>query len=294
VIGAALAAGTAVAAEAPPMVRIEPAAFIMGHADGEPDEGPPQTIRLPSFAIATSEVTRGAFAAYVAATGAAVAPGCNVYEKGKLVTRPELSWQSPGFPQGDDHPVVCISPKDAAAYAAWLSAQTGRAFRLPSEAEWEYVARFSIAGDDPWPRAADACASAVLLDRDTAKAEAGASLPAGVAEPAAEEGPRPRVAPCSDGFVHTAPVASRAAGPLGTYDMIGNVWELVADCHTESLANVPGDGAPVMRAGCERFVVRGGAWVVGPNVMRLMQRGTLAVDARKYSIGFRLAETLPR
>lgn len=284
----------AAAADAPTIIRIEPTVFTMGHTGGEPDEGPPQTITLKPFAIGATEVTRGQFAAYVKATGASIGTGCNIYEQGKLVTKPDLSWQNPGFAQSDDHPVVCISPVEMKNYAAWLAETTGRRFRLPSEAEWEYVARFQTEGDDPWASPDKACASANVLDRDTAKAEAGKIVPAAAAEAASETGPRPRVAPCSDGFVHTAPVGKLAAGPLGTYDMIGNVWETVADCHTDSLANVGSNGAAVMRENCAAYVVRGGAWVVGPNVIRFMQRGTLGTNARKFSIGFRLAEDIAR
>lgn len=289
---AALATGPVVAADAPAMLRIEPGTFTMGHSDGEADEGPPQTVTLRPFAIAETEVTSGQFAAYVQATGAKIGGGCNVYEQGKLVTKPELSWTNPGYPQTDDHPVVCISPREMQAYADWLAQTTGRKFRLLTEAEWEYVARHRSKGDEPWASPDKACAIANLLDRDTAKAEAGKIVPAAAAEPASETGARPRVAPCSDGFVHTAPVGKLAAHPLGVYDIIGNVWETVADCYTDTLANVPADGGAVQREGCGKFVVRGGAWVVGPNVVRFMQRGTLDADARKFSIGFRLAETL--
>jgi formylglycine-generating enzyme required for sulfatase activity len=291
---AAIVAGSAFAAEAPPMLRIDPTVFTMGHTAGEADEGPPQTITLKPFAIGATEVTRGQFAAYVKATGAAIGGGCNVYEQGKLVTKPDLSWSNPGYPQTDDHPVVCVSPVEMRNYAVWLAAATGRKFRLLTEAEWEYVARYRTEGDDPWPSPDKACTIANLLDRDTAKAEAGKIVPAAAAEPASETGPRPRVAPCSDGFVYTAPVGKLAANPLGAYDVIGNVWEAVADCHTDSLANVPADGGAVVRDGCSKFVVRGGAWVVGPNVVRFMQRGTLEPNARKFSIGFRLAEDIPR
>jgi formylglycine-generating enzyme required for sulfatase activity len=298
-IGAMSLAGTGPAAAAddaalrpPTMVRIDPAPFTMGHRGGEPDEGPPREIRLKPFAVAATEVTRGAFAAYVRASGAAIGSGCNVYEQGKLATRTELSWMQPGFAQGDDHPVVCISPAEAQAYAAWLAKSTGRKFRLLTEAEWEYVARAGLSGDALWASPAEACSGANLLDRDTAKAEAGKILAAAAAEPASETGDAPRVAPCSDGFVYTAPVGRRAANSLGLYDLIGNVWELTADCHADSLQAVPASGAAVVRENCAAFVVRGGAWVVGPNVIRLHQRGMLGAAARKFSIGFRVAEDI--
>jgi formylglycine-generating enzyme required for sulfatase activity len=122
------------------MIVIPTGIFVMGspvdEVDRHTDEGPQHTVNVPSFAAGRSEITRGQWAAFAAATNRPTPPpDCNgYYGQG-------LSWQNPGFAQTDSHPVTCVSWNDAHAYVSWLSGVTGRTYRLLTEAEWEYAAR---------------------------------------------------------------------------------------------------------------------------------------------------------
>ncbi|HEY0180158.1 MAG TPA: bifunctional serine/threonine-protein kinase/formylglycine-generating enzyme family protein [Dokdonella sp.] len=148
-----------------------------------------------AFAIATTEVTRAAYARFVAASGRRPAP-CR--DSQRLFARSDgLDWTHPGFAQADDHPVVCVSWDDANAYARWLGARTGARYRLPSDEEWLLVAQPAGAGTD--------CGAANIARRSGAGA-------------------------CDDGYTWTAPVGHFAATPLGVYDISGNVGEWIDGC----------------------------------------------------------------
>ena len=120
------------------MIIVPSGIFTMGSPADEPgrwdDEGPQHQVRIRSFAVGKYEVTRGQFAAFVAATGHDTGNSCWPYQD-------EENWRNPGFTQTDTHPVVCVSWNDAKAYTNWLSRKTGQNYRLLTEAEWEYVAR---------------------------------------------------------------------------------------------------------------------------------------------------------
>jgi len=118
-------------------------------------------VKVESFAIGQMEVTRGQYAIFVKETQRQPpAQGCYTFginndviftnDVEKLMD-PHASWLNPGFDQTDEHPVTCVSWQDAKDYVTWLARKTGRAYRLPSEAEWEYAARAgtSSAGINP-------------------------------------------------------------------------------------------------------------------------------------------------
>jgi len=279
---------TTAAAAKPEMARLEPGRFIMGSQAGEPDEQPAHqvVIRRP-FALGQFEVTRGEYAAFVQATQRPTTPGCNVYRDGKLTTTAEADWKNPGFMQTDAHPVVCVSWEDATAYAAWLSAQTGRRFRLPSEAEWEYAARKGAINETFWRTADDACRFANGTDA-SALADAGGKLVTG--DPTRYASPGDQAFPCDDGAIHTASVGRQRANGRGLHDILGNVWEFVQDCVTDSYAHGPLDESPVTAGDCTRRGIRGGAWNSGPPYVRIGNRSALKQQDGNWAIGFRLAE----
>lgn len=154
-----------------PVMAVAPGgAFVMGAPENEagrfPEEGPQHTVRVAAFALSQAPITRGEYAAFVRATNRPDGAPCALMDnEGNWRETPGLSWRNPGFEQSDDHPVACVSWKDAQAYAAWLSARTGRAYRLSSEAEFEYAARAGAATTFPWgDKAGDVCARANGFD----------------------------------------------------------------------------------------------------------------------------------
>jgi serine/threonine-protein kinase PpkA len=152
-----------------------------------------------AFAIATTEVTRGDWSRFAAATRHDAAP-CRDFS-GPLALFARRSWKAPGFDQGDDHPVVCIGAADAEAYAAWLSQRTGARYRLPTRVEWATAIRGGATRACRDGNLRDAAARALRESHD-----------------------------CNDGHAHTAPVGRFAAGPLGLFDAAGNAAEWSADC----------------------------------------------------------------
>lgn len=273
------------------MVDIPSGTFALGSADGEPDERPPRTITVNAFQIAAREVTVGEFRRFVDATGHTPAPGCNRYIDGKLTAVSDLSWRNPGFPQGDSFPVACVGWNDAQAYIAWLNTTTGKRFRLPTEAEWEYAAKAGNSSSDrPWTDAVNACAAANVMDRTAAAASDSKMI---FGDPTKYLSTDEQVFPCSDGYLYAAPVGSFAANAWGVYDIIGNVWEFVQDCGATSYGEWPADAGAVETRDCERRGIRGSGWNIGPKFARIANRSTMAPDGRNWGIGFRLAHDAP-
>src|SRR5687768_11566839 len=149
-------------ADCPPMIVIPAGAFVMGSPDDEAGryatEGPRRNLTIASFAMSVHEVTRAQYAAFVTDTARPDGIGCKTMGDGSTtaaVPDAAASWRSPGFDQTADHPVVCVSWRDASDYATWLARNTGHDYRLPSEAEWEYAARAGTTTAYAWGDRAD-------------------------------------------------------------------------------------------------------------------------------------------
>lgn len=132
---------TPVCTYCPEMVAIPAGSFSMGSNDGNSDEKPIHTVNVKRFEMGKYEVTRGQFAAFVTATNYDAGNSCYVYINGRWGQQEGYNWRNPGFNQTDKDPVACVNWDDAKAYVNWLSRQTNRNYRLPSEAEWEYACR---------------------------------------------------------------------------------------------------------------------------------------------------------
>jgi formylglycine-generating enzyme required for sulfatase activity len=230
-------------------------------------------IGLP-IAMSTTAVTVEEFSAFIAASGRPM-QGCDTYD-GEWKSRPDNSWENPGFVQSATHPVTCVSWSDAKAYAAWLSATTGHRYRLPSASEWEYAARAGGESVLPWKTdGSDACASANVAD-----------------ESAARRFPGWTVFACNDGYVYTAPVASFRASAFGLHDMLGNVFQWTEDCWNADYTGAPADGSARMYGECSEHELRGGSWFSTPAFVRADYRNHFAANYRTSSVGIRLVRDL--
>jgi formylglycine-generating enzyme required for sulfatase activity len=281
-------------AECPEMVVVPPGRFAMGspasEVGREEDEGPVREVRIGyTLAVGRHEVTRREFGRFVAATSYRTeaernvgAQGCFGWSGSKLDWLPSQNWQNPGFGQGEDHPVVCVSWNDAQAYLRWLNKSVpGRGYRLLSEAEWEYVARAGRGntrfpwGDDAGAR--EQCAWANGADQTT-KASVSWYVWA--------------VAECRDGYAYTAPVGSFRANAFGLHDLHGNALEWVQDVWHNNYAGAPSDGSAWMSGGDQSLrVLRGGSWYDTPQGLRSAVRIGNSPDYRYDYAGFRIART---
>ena len=154
------------------------------------------------FAVGEFLVTRKQYAAFAAETGHQ-GSGCAVLPldgTSGWKFDPALSWRDPGFAQADNHPIVCVSWDDAIAYVSWLSKKSGRIYRLPSEAEWEYAAR---AGDTAGRYFGEAPICEFANVRDQSKKQLHSTG---------------QFFECKSGFSNTSPVGSFPPNGFGLYD----------------------------------------------------------------------------
>ena len=149
--------------EAPPLIVIPTGSFVMGSSESDtdhrPTEGPQREVKIEAgFAIGRDEITVGDFGAFVSdssyATDAERIGTSTIYdeESGRLIERRGVTWRDDylGARAADDLPAIHVSWNDAIAYTKWLAARTGKAYRLPSEAEFEYALRAGSGTRYPW------------------------------------------------------------------------------------------------------------------------------------------------
>ena len=141
------------------------------------------------------------------------------------------------FTSGPNHPITHVNFYDLQAYVRWLSARTGRRYRLPSEAEWEYAARAGVDQPRWWGPLDEACRYENIADRGDYISQRGIG--------------------CRDGYLLQAPVGAFPPNPWGFHDMLGNVGEMVQDVFISGYAGVPNDGAAFDPPGGGMRVIRG-------------------------------------
>jgi len=284
------------------MVVIRGGTFTMGSPENEPErlefEGPQRPVKVDPFAMGETEVTRAQYAIFVKETRRQPpAHGCFEFGFNETVfssdvtekdMNPKASWRHPGFEQTDEHPVTCVSWQDAKDYAAWLAKKTGKSYRLPSDAEWEYANRAGSTSIFLWGSDEnDACRYANVGDSTLLAANR-------IVREQIEKGLRAgqrglRFAQCNDGSAYTSAVRRYQPNAFGLYDTIGNVWEYVEDCWQEAL---PESGRAHEEAGCKSHRVRGGSWDDSPPELRSARRSRVKPDIQRNDGGFRLARDL--
>jgi formylglycine-generating enzyme required for sulfatase activity len=238
----ALFAGAAHAGEEVPdipMVHIAPGSYYMG-SNRELGEAPAHKVVINyAFEMGKTEVTQGHWQALMG-------DNPSVFKK-----------------CGADCPVENVSFNDALRFIKQLNLKTGKSYRLPSEAEWEYACRAGHEDDDY-------CGGNDLDKLGWYNGNSGAE---------------------------TTPVAKKAPNAFGLFDMSGNVWEWVQDYYHEDFSGAPTDGGAWNTPWNEQFgayrVMRGGSWFSTPQLVSSASRYNLDPNRHSNLLGFRLARTLP-
>ena len=240
--------------QGPEMVVVPAGRFQMGdrQGDGYDNEKPVHWVSVKQFAVGRYEVTFVEYDKFAEATG-------------------RKKPNDKGWGRGN-RPVINVSWNDATAYAQWLTQQTGKQYRLPTEAQWEYAARAGTTTSRYWGNNPDeACRYANVHDK-TSKQVNGFSWPHH---------------DCTDGYAKTAPVGSFQPNGFGLFDVLGNVWEWTCSGYESSYEGAEqrcvdkGDSSP--RA------LRGGAWNNAPWDVRTASRFRFSHDYRSNHVGLRLA-----
>ncbi len=215
------------------LVAIPAGSFMMGSdRSAEADDKPAHEVHLHAFKMMKFEVRQALFKSVMG--------------------------QNPSYFKGDDLPVERVSWLDVQAFIKQLNLKTGRSFRLPTEAEWEYVARADQRGRYGWSGGAD-------------KAYLYAWF---------EEGSNEK----------THPVGQKRANDFGLYDMHGNVSEWVEDCWNGNYTLAPNDGRAWRSGECGKRVLRGGSWDHGVSSLSSAYRTWFSSRSRYATLGFRLVQ----
>lgn len=280
-----------------PLVKIRAGEFLMGSPGVDPadrysvGEVPVHRVRISrDFYLGKHEITVGQFRQFVNATGFKTevernglgANSLNL-ETGSIQQLASTVWHSPGFSQSENHPVVCVSWYDAVAFCEWLSVETKRTLRLPTEAEWEYACRSGrqakfFTGDDPY-----SLEGFTNMGDTTLLAEF--SLAGGTA-------------PWSDGSAFPCQVGMFKPNAFGLYDMHGNVGEWCQDWYSNDYYQNSPDTDPTGPASPSKATpwhsVRGGSWFNSAHSCRASGRHDAIETAPSTTNGFRIVmEIIP-
>jgi sulfatase modifying factor 1 len=270
------------------MLFIRGGTFQMGSKHGESDEQPVHSVTVSDFYLGKYEVTVAEFKAFVDASGystdAEKDGGSTIWTGLSWDKRAGINWRHDAEgklrPQSEyNHPVIHVSWNDATEYCKWLSRQSGKTYRLPTEAEWEYAAgngsrhtKYSWGNGDPSGKN-----GGNVTDESKRPGD-------GVSWATKFEG-------YNDGYWYTAPVGSYNPNDFGLHDMTGNVWEWCSDWYdSDYYKNSPSSNPTGPSSGSSR-VLRGGSWADGPQSCRVAYRGDGTPGVRYSGTGFRLART---
>ena len=266
------------------MALIPAGSFVMGDDSGLDDEKPAHKVTITKpFYLGLYEVTIEQFRQFVDATGYGTDAEKGAGFRGAFGWVPDTmefkmnetySWRNTGFVQSDIHPVVNVSWNDAMEFCRWLSGKDGKAYRLPTEAEWEHACRAGTTtryshGDDSEElvKVGNVADAAFEMQFPELKGEIQAN----------------------DGYAYTSPAGSFLPNSFGLYDMHGNVWEWCADWYDpEHYAKSPANDPSGPATGEER-VYRGGGWFNCARGFRSASRSGGLAENRHLTLGFRVA-----
>jgi formylglycine-generating enzyme required for sulfatase activity len=237
------------AKDCPEMIVIPPGEFVMGSPDSEEgrarNEGAQHKVTITRpFAVSVFDVTFDEWDACVA-VGGCPAVGDSGFGRGRM-------------------PVTNVTWNDAQTYVAWLAKMTSRNYRLPTEAEWEYMARAGTTTTYYW-------------GNELGKGNANCNV-------------------CGTKWdnVSPSPVGSFKPNPFGLYDVTGNVWQWLEDCLHNTYDGAPTDGSAWTTGDCSLRVDRGGSWISNASNLRIAFRGSYPAGSRNYSLGVRVVRTVTR
>ena len=256
----------------PLMVAIPAGTFLMGSERGDKNEQPVRQVQISPFMLGKYEITIAEFKQFVAATNYDMSQTCIHEADQNWFLRPISSsqndlqdrnnwklavtagsWDKNSISDNEFEPVVCIGWDAAQAYTAWLKEETGKPYRLPTEAEWEYAHRAGSRSTYSFGELDDiekACLSGNIADK-YAEEVAGKLFKAGY-------GGKPVA--CNDKSGLVSIVGLYQPNAFGVFDMLGNVEEWVQDCYADDYSQAPINGKSVEIDNCKQRVLRGGSW----------------------------------
>jgi len=283
-------------AKAPEIVIVAAGSFMMGSADrsggANSNEQPRHRVTLEKgFGLGVMEVTVGQFGEFIQKSGYKTSAdrtgSSSIYDKvaGKLIKQSGVNWQHNylGEKANSGDSVIHVSFSDARAYLQWLTDSTGKQYRLPSEAEHEYVARAAGSGSYWWGEGSPSAPVENLTGQfDESPGEQTWGTP---------------FENYGDGYWGPASAGSlkdsSLVHPMGVHDIAGNVKEWVEDCWYDNYSDAPSDGSAwVVPNNCMRRVVRGGYWGSAPQKSRAAFRISAVPETTGPVIGFRVARDL--
>ena len=241
--------------DCPTMVVVPAGSFWQGSEESAPlalkMETPRRMVTIAEpFAVGVFEVTMAQWDRCVADGGCSTRP-------------PDNGWGR------ESRPVIMVSWNDTQEYTTWLSRKTGQSYSLPSESQWEYIARAGEESDWLGGSPGSICQFANIAG--------------------SESGFRWQHEECADSVaIETLPVGSLKPNAFGVYDVIGNVAEWTLDCMNLSYLDAPADGSAWGRGICSSRMTRGGSWFTGSREVRLPARFNLKNGDRNDFTGFRV------
>lgn len=270
----------------PPMVSIPAGEFMMG-SESDQRTQPVHRVSIKPFKMSAYEVTVKQFKQFVEHTGYVIGEDrCWkwVDDKGGTfkigIDMLAGNWLTPAYAPSDLHPVMCVSWDDANAYLQWLSSSTGKHYRLPTDAEWEYAAR------------AGSTSKYGVGDDEKALCDYGNIWDAsGLRAFVRDKKYQPKTMACDDGSEYTQVVGSYKPNAFGLYDMLGNVSEWTQDCDRDNYVGAASDGSAWVAESCMMRSRRGSNY--GPSDTQVSFRGHGGQSNRSsLGEGFRFVEVI--